>query len=58
MKNSLFEKFVNTFSWLAYGLTCFLSCYAVSKIMNSPEQYWIIVAIVAGAVVNLSLIHI
>ena len=52
MKNSLFEKFVNTFSWLGYGLTCFLSCYAVSKIMNSPEPYWIGVAILAGAVVN------
>jgi len=52
MSNSLYEKFVNVFSWLAYGLTCFLSIYAVTKIMNMPGWYWILVAISAGAVVN------
>jgi len=52
MSNNLYEKFVNTFSWIAYGLTCFLSIYAVTKIMNMPGWYWILIAIVAGAVVN------
>jgi hypothetical protein len=52
MNNDLYEKFVNTFSWLSYGLTCFLSVYAVTKIMNMPGWYWIIIAIIAGAVVN------
>jgi len=52
MSNSLFEKFVNVFSWLAYGLTAFLSIYAVSKIMSMPGWYWLIIAFVAGAVVN------
>ena len=52
MKNSTYENFVKYSTWIAYGLTLFLSIYAVYRIMNVSDKYWILVAISGGLIVN------